>query len=264
MSGLVLVERIDSMYYLIDEKAARVAHNMNSFYTFKEGQATAEYQAAVDKAVEIAGRCKSSVDPMYHDKIDSLLDAYARKLAANMNKGFAIEARCPSVMVAGPANFPVRKKEKQNRARDANMREWRDVQGLLGKIKGLGSGGISADDPNALNKLKVKLESLENGGGAGRMASNVSAEKRRLRGRIAELERRVEKPLMGWKFNGGEVVANADANRLQILFDGKPDEALRHELKRNGFRWAPSVKAWQRQLTDNAIYAAKQIEGVRP
>ena len=63
--------------------------------------------------------------------IDHLLDTYARKLAENMNQGFAIDARVPSVMIAGPANFPVGKKGKQNRARNSNMEEWRHIQGLL-------------------------------------------------------------------------------------------------------------------------------------
>ena len=35
-------------------------------------------------------------------------------------------------------------------------------------------------------------------------------------------------------------------------------------LKSNGFRWAPSVGAWQRQLNDNAIYAADWLECIRP
>lgn len=51
---------------------------------------------------------------MYHEKIDSLLDTYARKLAANMNKGYEIDARVPSILIAGGSNFPTRKKEKQN------------------------------------------------------------------------------------------------------------------------------------------------------
>ena len=33
------------------------------------------------------------------EKIDHLLDTYARKLAENMNQGFAIDARVPSVPV---------------------------------------------------------------------------------------------------------------------------------------------------------------------
>ena len=34
-----------------------------------------------------------------HEKIDHLLDTYARKLAENMNQGFVIDARVPSVMI---------------------------------------------------------------------------------------------------------------------------------------------------------------------
>lgn len=121
-------------YYPINEGAARQAKEMNSFSDYKEGSATAEYRAMVDKAAAIAEQQKSRVDPMYHEKIDHLLDTYARKLAENMNQGFAIDARVPSVMIAGPANFPVGKKEKQNRARDSNMEEWRHIQGLLDKM----------------------------------------------------------------------------------------------------------------------------------
>lgn len=98
---------------------------------------------------------------MYHEKIDSLLDTYARKLAANMNKGYEIDARVPSILIAGGSNFPTRKKEKQNAARDSNYREWQDIQGLLDKIRSTGMGGISADDPQAVQKLEKKLESLE-------------------------------------------------------------------------------------------------------
>ena len=116
-------------YYPINEGAARRAKEMNSFSDYKEGSATAEYRAMVDKAAAIAEQQKSRVDPMYHEKIDHLLDTYARKLAENMNQGFAIDARVPSVLIAGPSNFPVGKKEKQNRARDSNMEEWRHIQG---------------------------------------------------------------------------------------------------------------------------------------
>ncbi len=148
-------------YYPINEGAARRAKEMNSFSDYKEGSATAEYRAMVDKAAAIAEQQKSRVDPMYHEKIDHLLDTYARKLAENMNQGFAIDARVPSVMIAGPANFPVGKKEKQNRARDSNMEEWRYIQGLLDKIRSTGMGGISADDPAAIEKLQKKLDGLE-------------------------------------------------------------------------------------------------------
>ena len=150
-----------TIYYAINEGAARRANDVNSFYDYKPGSATAEYRQMVDKAVEIAEHQKKRVDPMYHEKIDSLVDTYARKLAENMNSSFSIEARVPSILIAGGSNFPVRKKEKQNAARDRNMEDWNEIQGLLDKIRSTGMGGISADDPQAIQKLEAKLEKLQ-------------------------------------------------------------------------------------------------------
>ena len=148
-------------YYSINEGAARRAKEMNSFSDYQPGSATAEYRHYVDEAFALAQEQKKRVDPMYHEKIDSLLDTYARKLAANMNHGYEIDARVPSILIAGGSNFPVRQKEKQNAARDSNMQEWQYIQGLLDKIRSTGMGGIRQDDPQAIPKLQKKLDGLE-------------------------------------------------------------------------------------------------------
>ena len=109
-------------YYPINEGAARRAKEMNSFSDYKEGSATAEYRAMVDKAAAIAEKQKSRVDPMYHEKIDHLSDTYARKLAENMNQGFAIDARVPSVLIAGPSNSPVERRKNRTGRGTATLR----------------------------------------------------------------------------------------------------------------------------------------------
>ena len=96
------------------------------------------------------------------------------------------------------------------------------------------------------------------------MLSNNNAEIRRIRGRIEQVRQHEETNFAGWEFDGGRVEANKADNRLQVFFDGKPDEAARDELKANGFRWAPSVGAWQRQLNKNAYYAAEYISCIQP
>lgn len=68
----------------------------------------------------------------------------------------------------------------------------------------------------------------------------------------------------GWSFTGGRVVANAEKNRLQVIFDNKPSDAVRAELKANGFHWATSARAWQRPLTDDAYRAVAQITSIQP
>ena len=147
-------------YYPIHEAAAKRAKEMNSFSDYTPGSATLEYKSLVDQAAEIAENQKKRVDPSFHEKIDALLDTYSKKLAANMNNGFAIDSRVPSVLIAGGSNFPTRKKEKQNAARDKNYGEWKEIQGLLEKIRSTGMGGISADDLDAVKKLTAKLEKL--------------------------------------------------------------------------------------------------------
>jgi hypothetical protein len=296
-------------YYTINEEAARRANDMNSFRDFKAGSATAEYRRMVDAATELAERQKKRVDPMYHEKIDRLLDLYCRKLAENLNDKYAIAARCPSMLVSGRANFPVQKKKKQNAAEERRLEEWKHIQGLLDKIRSVGTGGISSDDPQAVEKLEAKLATLEKhqemmkaanaairmkdpAKGDAKLAElgytpediaklrapdfcgrigypayalqNNNANIRRIRGRIAELKKRTENTPEGWEFDGGRVVVNTAENRLQIIFDGKPNADVRTELKGEGFRWAPSQGAWQRQLTDNAMRAARRLKCIAP
>lgn len=296
-------------YHTINEEAARRANDMNSFRDYKAGSATAEYRRMVDAATELAERQKQRVDPMYHEKIDRLLEIYCRKLAENMNASYSIEARCPSILISGGGNFPIRKKERQNAARDRNLEEWNYIQGLLDKIRSVGTGGISSDDPQAVEKLEAKLAALEKHqelmkaanvairmkdptegdaklaelgytpediaklrepdfcgriGYPAYLLQNNNANIRRIRGRIEELKKRTENTPEGWEFDGGRVVVNTTENRLQIIFDGKPDADIRTELKGEGFRWAPSQGTWQRQLTDNAMRAARRLKCIAP
>lgn len=80
--------------------------------------------------------------------------------------------------------------------------------------------------------------------------ANNNQEIGRLRKRILEVERYREAAARAeeegnseFPFNGGRIVDNIPANRLQIFFDGKPDADVRTRLKRNGFRWAPMLRS---------------------
>lgn len=188
------------------------------------------------------------------------------------------------------------------------MEEWREIQEILNKIRSVGTGGISSDDPDAVEKLKKKLENLEESQEAMKLVnsyfrekgtldgcpfltteqvqrlksdmesgwhygkspylpwqlSNNGAEIRRVKQRIEELERKAETVYAGWEFDGGYAEPCKEDNRLRIYFDEKPDEAVRLELKSNGFKWSPKAGAWQRQLTANAFHAADRIACIQP
>lgn len=96
---------------------------------------------------------------------------------------------------------------------------------------------------------------------------NNNAEIRRLRGRIQEEERRAKQAEAAsdseteFAFDGGTVEVDYDDNRIRISHDSKPDEEVRDQLKKSGWRWSRKSGAWQRQLTNNAIYSAESITG---
>lgn len=92
-----------------------------------------------------------------------------------------------------------------------------------------------------------------------RLTNNL-ANIHRMRERLAELEKKATAETKEVeRADGIRVVENADADRLQIFFPGKPDSAMIQNLKSRGWRWSPSNGCWQRQLTDNARYSLKQI-----
>lgn len=146
-------------YYEINEEVARQAREMWSFSEYEHGSKTAEYRAEVD-------RCYAEVERLpdeLKEKGAAMADRYARRLAEWYNKQFRIEMMCPSVMICGGSNFPVRKKEKQNAAQDRHYQLYKEIQQMPEKIAGLlrGANIIKSGDADALEKLQQKVEKLE-------------------------------------------------------------------------------------------------------
>ena len=152
--------RPEPTYYTIDDDTAREAHYANSFSEFRSD--VDDYRKAVDAAYDLAEKAAER-DPDSEEYAYSLADRYARDYAAWLNHGYHIDAMCPSVMIAGPANFPTRKKERQNERRDKHMRELEKIDAILEKINRIGDpdAPIKANDPKAVEKLTAKLEALE-------------------------------------------------------------------------------------------------------
>lgn len=90
--------------------------------------------------------------------------------------------------------------------------------------------------------------------------SNNGATIRTTKDRIAHLEREAQRETVVIETNIGlQVVQNTEANRVQLIFPDKPDEATRSLLKSQGFRWSPTEGAWQRLLNNAGVYAAKYV-----
>ena len=89
--------------------------------------------------------------------------------------------------------------------------------------------------------------------------TNIGANIRRLKLRRESLAKMKASDKTERIVNGVKVIENPDIARIQLIFDGKPSEDIREALKYNGFRWAPSEGAWQRNLNANGKYAAEVV-----
>ncbi len=149
----------ERVYYPINEDSARTAHNMMSMSEYKAGSLTASYHAYVDEAYDLADKVAEKM-PGEADRAYGIAGRYAKKMADNLNAKSRIGCMCPSVMISGAGNFPVRKKEKQNAAADKNMQEFQEIQKMLERIKAIERGTeiIKSGDENAIERLEKKLE----------------------------------------------------------------------------------------------------------
>ena len=97
--------------------------------------------------------------------------------------------------------------------------------------------------------------------------TNNNATIKRLRERIANVEREQSSPTTEHEFDGGmddggvTITDDAESNRIMLRFDGKPDAEMRAKLKSHGFRWSRRNEAWQRHRTDNTRATLKHHFG---
>ena len=89
--------------------------------------------------------------------------------------------------------------------------------------------------------------------------TNIGANIRRLKLRRESLAKMKATDKSERVVNGVKVIENPEIARIQLVFNGKPSEDVREALKFNGFRWAPSEGAWQRNLNANGKYAAEAV-----
>lgn len=292
-------------YFTINESSARTAHNMRSFRDYAEGSTTEEYRRAVDKAYDLAERVAAE-RPEDAERVYRLAGRYSKKMSEYYNKESSIGMMCPSMMISGGSNFPVKKKEKQIAAWKRNYRFYEEIQKIITKIENImyKRDIIKSDDDRAIEKLEEKLEDLKDAQEQMKAANKAirmkdteagddllremgysedsikALRKPDICGRIGypdyELTNnnsnihRVEERIKGLKavkergsseqeYKTFKVVENTEAMRYQIIFEGKPDAEIRNIMKSNGFKWAPSQGAWQRQITANGKWALNRV-----
>ncbi len=155
--------------------------------------------------------------------------------------------------------------QRQMKAGNQIVKKWRK-KGVTGETEGPDFTAylaeLTAIIPAANEKIAREFITVRMGyaGFAPFQLTNNSANIRRMKQRVEVLKKAATRETKETAFTDGTTITeNTEENRIQIVFPGKPDTDTRATLKSNGFRWAPSQGAWQRQLNNAGIHAARRV-----
>lgn len=237
---------------IINESAARLAKQMRSFDDYKEGSVTASYNAQCAEAAAILEKVKAKcATDEQRERAEYLYNRYCSVLAEAINRDNEIGTRCPSVLVCGASNFPIRKKEKQIAAWDKNMENFRKADHYLDMLKRAHTLAVKSDDPEVLDFLRAKLAGLEEA-----HALMVSANAYYRKNKTLEGFEGIPADTMAWITRPGVYLPggrNGDGSPL--AFYGKPFPT--YELTNSN---ANIKRVKQRIETLEAVKASKPIE----
>lgn len=158
-------------------------------------------------------------------------------------------------------NMARRLHKKASNDMEKSIQEYEKSNYYLDKIENIeNSNVIYNDDPNAIEKLNMKLEQLEREREYLKsieheqyQLQNLGARIREIKKRIFRLERLEKIEFEDKEFYGGRIIHNKEINRIQILFDSIPSAEIRDQLKHRGFHWSRREKSWQREFNEQTI-----------
>lgn len=161
--------------------------------------------------------------------------------------------------------------EQRIAARKAEQEKWKQINKIAKgrgtpeqKVERYKALGLSGKTAQAL----LKPDDYGDFGIPSWQLTNNLKEIRRLEGRLVEEQakeaRSAQAQAAGAPYEqdipgGITVTYNTEDDRIQLTFPGKPAAETIGQLKGAGFRWSPSNGAWQRQLTDNAVWAVQRM-----
>jgi hypothetical protein len=91
------------------------------------------------------------------------------------------------------------------------------------------------------------------------LLTNNNANIKRVKARVKELDIARGRKTKEIMIADVRCVQNAEADRLQFFFNGKPQIEILKLMKGHGFKWSPKNDCCQRLWNNNAIYSVKHF-----
>jgi hypothetical protein len=249
----------------------KVAILTAEWQTFREGYAhrVLEYLRARSRCLSVLVTGAARFPTARNAKANNIADKRAKEACEYYGAGIQTIARIlrPELrpIMSGDHDAIERLKEKiavleamHERMKAANMAIRKHAKkGADAQLAALLALGLAEElarkalEPDPMGRVGFPAYAITNNG----------AEIRRLRARLAEVERAAVAEVETFEGAIAKYEDDPGANRVRLYYPGKPDDATRARLKSGGFRWTPTIEAWQAYRNPRAIAIAKREAG---
>ena len=194
-------------------------------------------------------------------RTEDLLEFRTRALAA-IRKALRPEDR---PIMSGDSDAVARLKENiakaealQEKMRRANAAIRKHAKaGRDAQVAALAELGI----PEGVSKILLERDFAGRVGFADYETRNNGANIRRMKERLAGIERDQARPDTATEGEHARIEDCPAENRVRLFFPGKPPADVRSRLKGAGFRWTPSLGCWQAYRNTNTLTTANREAG---
>ena len=230
---------MEIQFYTISEDMARAANDANSMSDYKQGSATEEYRKRVESVYAVVEKIKQK-RPNLAEKAERMAGRYSNKQNSRrdslMQEWNSLESYAKKITNLLTMNQPILSGDAQAiEMLEEKLESLTELQDRMKAVNAYwrkhktveGCPELSVSQQEELKKAMSESWHLSDAPFAGYQLSNNNAKIKNTKARLERLKKAKEAGTKETENDFFKVVENTDLMRLQLFFDGKPDEETR-------------------------------------
>lgn len=258
-----------SRFATTEEKRATLAEE---FERYREGyrKRTCAWLSSRSRCLSTMVTGPSNFNTRRNEKRNDVADRRGRELVEFRERALAAirKTLCPELrpIMSGDSDAQERLEEKLKKA-EALQERMKAANAAIRKYAKVGPDAqvaalVVLGFPQEIARKLLEPDFCGRIGFAEFEIRNNNANIRRMKARLEGVTRDRATPTTEEEGASARLEDCPAENRVRLFFPGKPEASVRDTLKSGGFRWTPTIGAWQAYRNPGSIALARRVAGV--